>query len=215
MQPCSTTVHGSLQIFRSENLCVLVLICLHCFLNCLTVRRGWSEYVQQPVLPANLANVLVCFNVALAPGALMTTFLIHQGVRPSVIGAFSGSSAAVLTVKYLPRRWCVLNPNVTDDGASLTFCPAGRRGGSWTTGSRARERARRRLLLAPCRRPTPAAPAPCSASRGEPRRPAPLRPPPLPASSARPSRPHPLPAEETREEKKIKEKREEKGRKKR
>ncbi|EEC80332.1 hypothetical protein OsI_22393 [Oryza sativa Indica Group] len=67
------------EIFRSENLCVLVLICLHCFLNCLTVRRGWSEYVQQPVLPANLANVLVCFNVALAPGALMTTFLIHQG----------------------------------------------------------------------------------------------------------------------------------------
>uniref|UniRef100_A0A0E0D7N6 Solute carrier family 40 member n=1 Tax=Oryza meridionalis TaxID=40149 RepID=A0A0E0D7N6_9ORYZ len=44
-----------------------------------TVRRGWSEYMQQPVLPASLAYVLVCFNVALAPGALMTTFLIHQG----------------------------------------------------------------------------------------------------------------------------------------
>uniref|UniRef100_A0A0E0H8Z8 Solute carrier family 40 member n=1 Tax=Oryza nivara TaxID=4536 RepID=A0A0E0H8Z8_ORYNI len=60
-----------------------------------TVRNGWSEYMRQPVLPASLAYVLVCFNVALAPGALMTTFLIHQGVRPSVIGAFGGSSAAV------------------------------------------------------------------------------------------------------------------------
>uniref|UniRef100_A0A0E0DLL5 Solute carrier family 40 member n=1 Tax=Oryza meridionalis TaxID=40149 RepID=A0A0E0DLL5_9ORYZ len=60
-----------------------------------TVRNGWSEYMRQPVLPASLAYVFVCFNVALAPGALMTTFLIHQGVRPSVIGAFGGSSAAV------------------------------------------------------------------------------------------------------------------------
>uniref|UniRef100_A0A0D9WCD5 Solute carrier family 40 member n=1 Tax=Leersia perrieri TaxID=77586 RepID=A0A0D9WCD5_9ORYZ len=60
-----------------------------------TIRHGWIEYLQQPVLPASLAYVLVCFNVALAPGALMTTFLIHQGVSPSVIGAFGGSSAAV------------------------------------------------------------------------------------------------------------------------
>ncbi|KAF0923111.1 hypothetical protein E2562_003333 [Oryza meyeriana var. granulata] len=44
-----------------------------------TIRHGWSEYMRQPVLPASLAYVLVCFNVALAPGALMTTFLIHQG----------------------------------------------------------------------------------------------------------------------------------------
>lgn len=96
MQPCSTTVHGSLQIFRSENLCVLVLICLHCFLNCLTVRRGWSEYVQQPVLPANLANVLVCFNVALAPGALMTTFLIHQGEMTRMV-----TIADIIIIKLL------------------------------------------------------------------------------------------------------------------
>lgn len=44
-----------------------------------TIRHGWSEYISQPVLPASLAYVLVCFNVALAPGALMTTFLIHHG----------------------------------------------------------------------------------------------------------------------------------------
>ncbi|KAG8084453.1 hypothetical protein GUJ93_ZPchr0010g8505 [Zizania palustris] len=60
-----------------------------------TTRQGWREYMNQPVLPASLAYVLVCFNVALAPGALMTTFLIHQGVSPSVIGAFGGLSALV------------------------------------------------------------------------------------------------------------------------
>lgn len=58
-----------------------------------TIRHGWSEYISQPVLPASLAYVLVCFNIALAPGALMTTFLIHHGVSPSVLGAFGGSSA--------------------------------------------------------------------------------------------------------------------------
>ncbi|KAL5230183.1 hypothetical protein ABZP36_028959 [Zizania latifolia] len=60
-----------------------------------TTRQGWREYMNQPVLPASLAYVLICFNVALAPGALMTTFLIHQGVIPSVIGAFGGLSALV------------------------------------------------------------------------------------------------------------------------
>ncbi|CAN6345169.1 unnamed protein product [Urochloa humidicola] len=60
-----------------------------------TIRHGWAEYVRQPVLPASLAYVLVCFNVALAPGALMTTFLIHHGVSASVLGAFGGSSAVM------------------------------------------------------------------------------------------------------------------------
>lgn len=46
-----------------------------------TIRHGWTEYLRQPVLPASLAYVLVCFNVALAPGALMTTFLIHLGTK--------------------------------------------------------------------------------------------------------------------------------------
>ncbi|KAK3137590.1 hypothetical protein QOZ80_5BG0454330 [Eleusine coracana subsp. coracana] len=70
-----------------------------------TIRRGWGEYVRQPVLPASLAYVLVCFNVALAPGALMTTFLIHHGVGPAVRGAFGGSSAAmgILATFVTPR----------------------------------------------------------------------------------------------------------------
>lgn len=64
---------------------VLVLASFE-WLSCLTVeeawatiRQGWTEYISQPVLPASLAYVLICFNVALVPGALMTTFLIHHG----------------------------------------------------------------------------------------------------------------------------------------
>jgi iron-regulated transporter 1 len=56
-----------------------ILLCLTVVDASATIRHGWSEYISQPVLPASLAYVLVCFNVALAPGALMTTFLIHNG----------------------------------------------------------------------------------------------------------------------------------------
>lgn len=43
------------------------------------IKHGWFEYIQQPVLPASLAYVLLYFNVALAPGGLMTAFLTHHG----------------------------------------------------------------------------------------------------------------------------------------
>uniref|UniRef100_J3M3P1 Beta-carotene isomerase D27-like C-terminal domain-containing protein n=1 Tax=Oryza brachyantha TaxID=4533 RepID=J3M3P1_ORYBR len=71
-----------------------------------TVRQGWSEYVRQPVLPASLAYVLVCFNVALAPGALMTTFLIHQGDHHDVITISDTIIEAPLAngVAFLRRR---------------------------------------------------------------------------------------------------------------
>ncbi|PAN17084.1 hypothetical protein PAHAL_3G106300 [Panicum hallii] len=70
-----------------------------------TIRHGWTEYLRQPVLPASLAYVLVCFNVALAPGALMTTFLIHHGVSASVLGVFGGSSAVmgILATFMVPK----------------------------------------------------------------------------------------------------------------
>ncbi|KAL8459156.1 hypothetical protein ACS0TY_036573 [Phlomoides rotata] len=42
-------------------------------------KHGWFEYIQQPVLPASLAYVLLYFNVALAPGGLMTAFLTQHG----------------------------------------------------------------------------------------------------------------------------------------
>ncbi|XP_064954692.1 solute carrier family 40 member 2, chloroplastic-like isoform X3 [Musa acuminata AAA Group] len=57
------------------------------------IRYGWMEYKHQPVLPASVAYVLLCLNIALAPGAMMTAFLIHHGIAPSVIGAFGGLSA--------------------------------------------------------------------------------------------------------------------------
>ncbi|KAJ8467155.1 hypothetical protein OPV22_029707 [Ensete ventricosum] len=52
--------------------------------------HGWKEYKHQPVLPASLAYVLLYFNIALAPGAIMTAFLVHHGINPSIIGGFSG-----------------------------------------------------------------------------------------------------------------------------
>ncbi|KAK6911662.1 Pectinesterase, catalytic [Dillenia turbinata] len=36
------------------------------------IGHGWVEYMQQPVLPASLAYVLLYFNIVLAPGGLMT-----------------------------------------------------------------------------------------------------------------------------------------------
>ncbi|KAI3784453.1 hypothetical protein L1987_43552 [Smallanthus sonchifolius] len=53
------------------------------------IKHGWDEYMQQPVLPASLAYVLLCFNVVLAPGGLMTAFLTQHGLNPSLIGGFS------------------------------------------------------------------------------------------------------------------------------
>ncbi|MBA0787690.1 hypothetical protein Gotri_027207 [Gossypium trilobum] len=43
------------------------------------IKHGWREYIQQPVLPASLAYVLLYFNVVLTPGSLMTAFLTQRG----------------------------------------------------------------------------------------------------------------------------------------
>ncbi|KAG6406295.1 hypothetical protein SASPL_133895 [Salvia splendens] len=43
------------------------------------IKHGWSEYIQQPVLPASLAYVLLYFNV-LTPGGMMTAFLTQHGI---------------------------------------------------------------------------------------------------------------------------------------
>ncbi|XP_078158877.1 solute carrier family 40 member 2, chloroplastic-like [Carex rostrata] len=60
----------------------------------MAIKQGWNEYVNMPVLPASVTYVLLCFNIALAPGSLMTTFLTHQaGLNPYMLGLFSGSSA--------------------------------------------------------------------------------------------------------------------------
>lgn len=55
-----------------------------------SIKHGWNEYKQQTVLPASIATVFLNFNVALAPGAIMTALLMHRGISPSIVGAFSG-----------------------------------------------------------------------------------------------------------------------------
>ncbi|EEF49971.1 solute carrier family 40 member 3, chloroplastic [Ricinus communis] len=60
-----------------------------------TIKLGWKEYLQQPVLPASLAYVLLYFNVVLAPSSLMTAFLTQRGVNPSIVAGFSGLCAAM------------------------------------------------------------------------------------------------------------------------
>ncbi|XWS64441.1 hypothetical protein CRYUN_Cryun05aG0004100 [Craigia yunnanensis] len=77
------------------------------------IKLGWREYLQQPVLPASLAYVLLYFNVVLTPGSLMTAFLTQQGLNPSVIGGFSGlcalmGVAATFLSATLVRRFGIL-----------------------------------------------------------------------------------------------------------
>ncbi|CAN1200902.1 Solute carrier family 40 member 3, chloroplastic [Linum perenne] len=68
----------------------------HIVNRCLeTIKLGWKEYIQHPVLPASIAYVLLFFNIVLGPTSLMTTFLTQQGIKPSIIGCFSGLCAAM------------------------------------------------------------------------------------------------------------------------
>ncbi|XP_010259256.1 PREDICTED: solute carrier family 40 member 3, chloroplastic-like isoform X2 [Nelumbo nucifera] len=59
------------------------------------IKNGWTEYKQQPVLPASLAYVLLYFNIVLTPGGLMTAFLTQRGLNPSIVGGFSGLCAFI------------------------------------------------------------------------------------------------------------------------
>ncbi|KAJ8752360.1 hypothetical protein K2173_003996 [Erythroxylum novogranatense] len=83
-----------------------------------TIKLGWKEYLQQPVLPASLAYVLLYFNVVLGPGSLMTAFLTQRGVNPSIIGGFSGlcsfmGVAATFLSATLVRRLGILKAGAT------------------------------------------------------------------------------------------------------
>lgn len=76
-------------------------------------KLGWAQYLAQPALPASLAAVFLFFNVGLAPGSLMTSFLTQRGLNPSIIGAFSGMGAfmgfaATFLSTVLVRRFGVL-----------------------------------------------------------------------------------------------------------
>lgn len=68
----------------SMRIFVLLYALIHRFLcavitSIVAIKHGWVEYIQQPVLPASLAFVLLYFNIALAPSGLMTAFLTHHG----------------------------------------------------------------------------------------------------------------------------------------
>ncbi|CAI5484723.1 unnamed protein product [Closterium sp. Yama58-4] len=41
--------------------------------------KGLRVFMQEAVMPASMAYVLLCFNAMLAPGVLMTSFLFHHG----------------------------------------------------------------------------------------------------------------------------------------
>ncbi|CAL4898673.1 unnamed protein product [Urochloa decumbens] len=74
-----------------ESICIDLLNVHKIVQNSLSaIKHGWNEYKQQTVLPASAATVFLNFNVALAPGAIMTALLMHRGISPSVVGAFSG-----------------------------------------------------------------------------------------------------------------------------
>ncbi|XVE63133.1 hypothetical protein DITRI_Ditri06bG0175400 [Diplodiscus trichospermus] len=79
-----------------------------------TIKLGWREYIQQPVLPASLAYVLLYFNVVLTPGSL----------NPSVIGGFSGLCALMGVVATFLSSTLVRRFGILKAGAVGLICQA-------------------------------------------------------------------------------------------
>lgn len=71
------------------------------------IRQGWKEYKHQPVLPASIAYVLLYFNIALAPGAIMTALLMHHGMF-SLFIFLSCPSGCDLAFTCLIIIWCLI-----------------------------------------------------------------------------------------------------------
>ncbi|KAL6623587.1 hypothetical protein ACP70R_033466 [Stipagrostis hirtigluma subsp. patula] len=82
------------------------------------IRHGWDEYKQQTVLPASAATVFLNFNVALAPGAIMTALLMHRGISPSIVGAFSGSCSIMGLVATFISSGLVKRVGILKAGAA-------------------------------------------------------------------------------------------------
>ncbi|XP_024007175.1 solute carrier family 40 member 3, chloroplastic isoform X1 [Eutrema salsugineum] len=90
------------------------------------IKLGWKEYIQQPVLPASLAYVLLYFNIVLTPGSLMTAFLTQRCVNPSVIGGFSAlcavmGVAATFLSANLVKRFGILKVKFSPPFILLNF----------------------------------------------------------------------------------------------
>ncbi|GAB2277418.1 Solute carrier 40 member 3, chloroplastic [Dionaea muscipula] len=88
------------------------------------IKHGWLEYLQQPVLPASIAYVLLYLNVVLTPGGLMTTFLTQRGLNPSIIGAFSGLCAFMGVAATFLSATLVKRLGVLKAGAAGLICQA-------------------------------------------------------------------------------------------
>lgn len=56
---------------------------------------SWRLLLALPVLPVSLAYTVCFFNVALAPGGVMTAFLAQQGASPTAISFMRSFGAAV------------------------------------------------------------------------------------------------------------------------
>jgi hypothetical protein len=85
------------------------------------IRNGWNEYKQQTVLPASVATVFLNFNVALAPGAIMTALLMHRGISPSIVGAFSGLCSIMGLVATFISSSLVERVGILKVGVILTY----------------------------------------------------------------------------------------------
>ncbi|KAL9262302.1 Solute carrier family 40 member 3, chloroplastic-like protein [Drosera capensis] len=98
------------------------------------ITHGWVEYLQQPVLPASIAYVLLYFNVVLTPGGLMTAFLMQHGMlsipssvralNPTLIGAFSGSCAFMGVAATFLSAMLVKRLGILKAGAAGLMCQA-------------------------------------------------------------------------------------------
>lgn len=76
------------------------------------IKQGWIEYMQQPVLPASLAYVLLCFNVVLAPGGLMTAFLTQRGMSKFLFSFCSPKTSLVYEGMLIFGATMSLNPHL-------------------------------------------------------------------------------------------------------
>lgn len=88
------------------------------------IKHGWVEYLQQPVLPASIAYVLLYFNVVLTPGGLMTAFLMQHALNPTFIGAFSGSCAFMGVAATFLSAMLVKRLGILKAGAAGLMCQA-------------------------------------------------------------------------------------------
>lgn len=73
------------------------------------LKNGWRLYLQQPVLPASIAYVMLFFNAVLSPGGLITSFLTTQGAcLRKGFGSRGGTSIMLVRThmeEWVGRRW--------------------------------------------------------------------------------------------------------------